>query len=310
MEKIAKVYTYSQATAYGKAALFMSLPFIGLGAFFALGGFGLIPLPFKGFPRSPIFGAFGATFFFCGSTLFVYAVQSLLNRRRIQKASKRHLNEPWFQDFPWNPHGMRDPAGRRTLGSVLKAVLFCVFLTPFNLVLIVDDPGSWIFWIVIGVFDLAMILIVANALYHLAQFLKFGYARLSFYSFPYHPGDKLVVGFSGTPQDHLKATLRFVEERIETSGSGENQSIELVCYQHYDEQKELPSPAINLSPVNRQKHGNFQSELEIAFDLPDKTEWITELSGTPVRYWELVVESEQPGIDYRTTFPLPVYGRS
>ena len=62
MEKIAKVYTYSQATAYGKAALFMSLPFIGLGAFFALGGFSLIPLPFKGFPRSPIFGAFGATF--------------------------------------------------------------------------------------------------------------------------------------------------------------------------------------------------------------------------------------------------------
>ena len=51
-------------------------------------------------------------------------------------------------------------------------------------------------------------------------------------------------------------------------------------------------------------------EVEINFDIPDESEWVTELSGTPVRYWELVVESARPGIDFRTTFPLPVYRRN
>ena len=295
MKKIGKVDTRSLATAHGKwPILLFSLPFIGLGAFFALGGFGLIPRPFEGFPRSPVFGAFGVSFFLAGSTLFVHALRGLLNRRRIQRASERHANEPWLLDFPWNPRGIRDPAGRRALGSVVGMIFFGAFLTPFNWVIFFSDEGSWIWWIVVGIFDLGLILGVGVALYHLAQFLKFGYAWLSFRSFPYHPGDKLAVGLSGTPRDHLKATLRFIEERYETRDDG---TPDLFFYQHYDEQKELPNTA-------------GDPELEIVFNLPDKTEWVTQLSGTPVRYWELVVESERPGIDYRTTFPLPVYGRS
>ena len=58
----------------------------------------------------------------------------------------------------------------------------------------------------------------------------------------------------------------------------------LVSHEHFGRQKE---------PTN---HAGAP-EVEISFEIPDNTEWVTELSGTPVRYWEL-------------TFPLPVYRRN
>lgn len=132
--------------------------------------------------------------------------------------------------------------------------------------------------IVVGIFDLCLLLVAGTALYRVAQFLRFGHARLSFRRFPFHPGDSLQVALSGTPPDGLNATR-------------------LVSYEHFGRQKELVGYA-------------GAPEVEISFEIPDNTEWVTELSGTPVRYWELVVESSRVGIDYRTTFPLPVYRRN
>ena len=130
----------------------------------------------------------------------------------------------------------------------------------------------------------------------MAQFLRFGHSRLRFRQFPYHPGGALEVGFDGAAEESITATLRFVEEQFETTGSGSNRSRRLVSREQFGERREFP--------VN-----TGAPEVEIRFDLPDNDEWTTSLSGTPVRYWELVVESEQRGIDFRTTFPLPVYAR-
>jgi len=51
------------------------------------------------------------------------------------------------------------------------------------------------------------------------------------------------------------------------------------------------------------------SRRKVTFDIPDNPEWVTQLSGKLVRYWELLVETRRRGVDFRTTFPLQVYAR-
>jgi hypothetical protein len=49
-------------------------------------------------------------------------------------------------------------------------------------------------------------------------------------------------------------------------------------------------------------------EIAIHFDLPAPTEDLeTQLSERPPRYWELMVTSEVRGIDFESTFLVPVY---
>ena len=42
-------------------------------------------------------------------------------------------------------------------------------------------------------------------------------------------------------------------------------------------------------------------------ELPANDEWVNQISGTPVRYWELLLESEVVGVDFEASWPLPVY---
>lgn len=296
MRSISKTDTRSQATAYGKPAVFLSLPFLAMGGYFALAGFGVLPLHGKANAPLWVIGFVGLAFFTAGTTLLFHGSRGLFNRRRMRRAGERHFSEPWFVDHPWDPRGIRDQAGRRVLNGLLGLVLIGVLLVPFNWWAFISDAGGWFIGILVGIFDLVWLLIFGATGGHLIRLLRFGHTRLHFRRFPFHPGDRLQVALAGTRLARLKATLRFVEERWETRGSGSNRSTRLVSYEHYDEHKEVAAPS-------------SAPEIEIDFPIPDNGEWTTTLSGKPVRYWELVVESEQPGVDFRTTFPLPIYPR-
>jgi len=271
----------------------MALPFVAVGGFFALAGFEFVPLPGKANAPLPVIGFIGLAFFLAGSTLLSHGARGLLNEWRIRR---RPLSEPWLVDYPWNPRGIRDRAGARVLNALLGLLLFTVFLVPFNWWAFISDHGSWLVTFVVGTFDLILAVILGKAIYHLGQYVKFGHSRLTFRRFPYHPGETLLVAFSGTPLERLNATLRFVEERVETTGTGDDRSTRLVSYEHFGQQKEFVGTS-------------GMPEIEIDFEIPDNPEWVTGLSSRPVRYWELLLESEQTGIDFRTTFPLPIYDR-
>jgi hypothetical protein len=51
--------------------------------------------------------------------------------------------------------------------------------------------------------------------------------------------------------------------------------------------------------------------MPIQWPLPPEPAWVTRLNPDPaIRYWELVVEADRPGLDYRASFLLPVYAHS
>ena len=53
--------------------------------------------------------------------------------------------------------------------------------------------------------------------------------------------------------------------------------------------------------------GPLQPEVSIQFELPENEDWVNRISGTPVRYWELHIAAEAVGVDFESSWPLPVY---
>lgn len=295
VKRISKPDSRIYRTAYGPSAVWLGLGCAAIGSFFSLGGFGIFPLPGKAHAPFWVIGMVGLAFLLCGLTLTGHGIRGTVHQRRHGTLRSRYRGQPCYRDYPWHQRGIHDTPASRWLYQFLGFLLMGVFLIPFNWWAFLSDDGPWPARVAVGIFDLLLLLTLFSGIYRLLQFTKFGRSHLAFSRFPFHPGEKLAVSFSPNRFEFLKATLRFVEERFEQRGSGSHRSTSHVCLEHYNESKHLNPP-------------EWLPAVEIVFDLPDNPAWVTRLSADPaVRYWELVVESEQPGIDFRTTFPLPVY---
>jgi len=293
-QRINKTDTRIQATAYGWTAILMGLPFLSFGGYFSLAGFGFIPLAGKANAPLWVIGCVGLAFFLAGAMVGINGVRGVYNQHRAKRVGALHIHEPWFQDYPWESTGIHDQASSRWLHSVLGTALLATFLAPFHWWGFLSDQGPFMVKAIVVIFDLVLVYALWRTLRQIVQFLKYGYSRLRFRRFPYHPGDELAVDFSPNRGVEVSATLRFVEECFERSGSGDDETVQQVSYSLHSEKKMIaPSPGAPSIPI--------------VFQLPEDPAFVNGLSDTPVRYWELVLEADVPGIDFRTTFPLPVY---
>jgi hypothetical protein len=281
-------------TGYRGGAALFSLPFIGIGTYFALAGFEYIPLPGKANAPLWVIGYIGIAFAFAGLMVLAHALRGMRHHARKRRVIELYPERPGIADYPWNPDGIDSRLGARALQSVFGGTLFCVFLAPFHWWAWMSDHGGIFIGIFTGLFEFIALFVVWNCLRHVLQWLKYGSSRLRFRKFPFKPGDKLDLEFSPNRFDQLKATLRFIEERVEQSGSGNNRSTRIVHDALYEETKELTP-------------GPLQPEVRLEFELPDNEEWVNQISGTPVRYWELKLEADVPGVDFDASWPLPVY---
>lgn len=295
LKKIYKIDSRLQRTSYGWIAFFMAIPFIGMGSFFALAGFGFIHLPSKSNAPLAVFGAMGIAFAVAGLTLMAYAVIGLSEKKKASLNKRRFADSPWMLDYPWDPSGIDDRPAARWVNSLLGTILFSAFLVPFNWWAFFTREGVFMVKLITGFFDIVLVLIFMGFIYRLFQCLKYGSSRLSFARFPYAPGGVLEVGFSPNCLEEIDVTLRYVEEWLEAHGSGRNRTVRRESVSHWSETRRI-KPDIRLP------------EVPIEFKLPENSRWTTNLTADPrVRYWELVVGSKGPGINFRTTFPLPVY---
>lgn len=293
--RISKVDARLERTAYGATGLFLSLPFIATGAFFAIAGFLQLDIIKKG-ANAPLWviGMVGLVFFMSGAILFVYSLAGLIQKRRNAAQRQRHPGEPWHYDYPWQPQGVSDDAARRAVSGVTLVAIFGFFTVPFIWWAFLSGQGPLMVKIIVGGLLLIWILAVGNVIYRIAQFGKFGTGWLEFESFPFFVGQRISVGFYNRQFDIVNIECRFVEERFETAGSGNNRRTTKNSYRHYQHRQR-----------KRFTPGQFA---RIDLTIPDNPQWSNQLIADPaVRYWELVIEAELPGIDFRTTFPLPVY---
>ena len=126
---------------------------------------------------------------------------------------------------------------------------------------------------------------------------RYGRSWLRFARFPFRAGDRVELSLDSfgalSLVPSLQATLRCVQERYETRGTGKNRSTQVVCYA-------LWSASVT---VEKDRKGFFDFTFDIPAGAPS-----TALRERPARYWELVLSSgDVPGVDYEARFLGPVY---
>lgn len=292
--RLQKIDTVSGRTAGTGGMVWFALPFLGLGGFLALAGFGVIPLPGKANAPLPVIGCVGVAFFLAGTLVLSSGLRGILHRGRRRRLEELYGAEPWTADYPWDPTGTFD----RSLGRVFQSWLFVVFLgfflAPFHWWAWASDEGGLFVRGIVVFFSLIHLCVLGTALRRTAQWLRYGRTRLRYDDFPFHPGETVRVTYAPNRFATLKGTVRCVEEYWETTGTGKHRRKSLVV-------DSLWSEAHEWTP-HRQ-----DVEVALRFDLPDDEQLVNRLSRAPVRYWELVLEAEAAGVDFHATYLLPVY---
>lgn len=124
-------------------------------------------------------------------------------------------------------------------------------------------------------------------------------AELRLPCFPCRTGTTLELKLARTPAiavaGPLRATLRCIQERREPRGAGPGRGRATVYALHEATARGEPTAE--------------GEAIVFRFDVPARAPG-TALARRPPRYWELEVESETPGVDWRTAFLLPLYAVS
>src|SRR5262249_41248094 len=100
--------------------------------------------------------------------------------------------------------------------------------------------------------------------------------------------------------NNLTLTLRCIQERYITTGTGSDRTSRVVCYELYKD----------ILTLDQQRLANFVgAEIPLEFRVPaDRLP--TTLASTPPTYWAIEARGEAPGADYEAYFLVPVYARS
>jgi hypothetical protein len=283
------------ATANRGGTVFLGLliAVIGIGGLF--GGEWLLAQEAPSDDFHKVMFGMGVLFVLFGLFVIRTGWKGMREQRRVRARRRRHPHSPWFADFDWDETGIQDAMHLRWRRQVGAIPLMALFVVPANLVFFDASFATVAPILAVALFDLALIWVIAHTIYLYLQDRKYATSRLRFDRFPFKPGGTIEVRLRPVPFSSCTATLRYLLERFESRGSGKSRRRSHVTYQLYGESRLITLPGRT-------------TELPLRFELPDEPEWTTRLTGdSSVRYWELHFEADQPGIDFETSFPLPVY---
>ena len=299
-------HTPAPSTQTGGGCLILfGMPFIAVGVFVLLLSLGYLNLQASTSNDAPtwLLTAFGGVFTMAGLGVAWVGAAGTGRARAARRRKEEHPLEPWFWDHPWDSRG----AVSGGLGPAFQGLLMFLFLEAF-----LSMFHWWAFFsgeriipliLFIGLFDLIALGILFGAIYQFFQHLKYGTSRLHFARFPFRPGHTVEAGLEASRKiakaPSISLTLRYIEEVIETTGSGKNRRSTTVLYCLHEVKQEL----------NASQFDGSAGEIPISIRLPSG-EFSNRLIETPRRYWQLEVKAETPGIDYLAHFLLPVYGLS
>lgn len=222
-------------------------------------------------------------------------------KKRRECVGKLRRSEPWYADYPWDPEREEDGALEQVVGHGFAIAFVAMLLAPFNYLAFGSEHSSPLLMVPVSIVDLAMTALVLHKVRRILQLVRYGRSWVAFSAFPYRLGGELRLRFGMRRDlvmfDSMRFTLRFVEERIVTSGTGSHQTRTVEAFELYrDEQI-----------VEQSAHRGRARELELRFELPADEDLLTRLGKHPPRYWELHVHGASLGIDFDARFALPVY---
>ncbi len=293
-------------TAVGESPklLCWSVPLFGIATYLGLLAGGTLRNAGRANAPLWVIGVIGAVFGLAGLLVLVRGISALARRRRAALQSALRPGEPWFADYPWNPHGIADNRPGKLRQALVGLLFVGLFLVPFHWVFWNGARQSWIFGLVLVGIDFGALIGVAFTIRLALQSLRYPRGRLSFHQFPYFVGESLQADFSAPPQiarfRSMTFELRKVEQVLEERQYRQKTEIRQVSYQCYQDSYTLQA-GVDLP--------SGQRKIPLIFRLPSDVPG-TAIRENPGRFWQLDIRADVPGIDYHATFLVPVYQRS
>ena len=177
------------------------------------------------------------------------------------------------------------------------ALYIAIFSAPFHWIGFFAPDSRWPFAVGAAMMDMIVLWLLSRGGRVLLMRRRYGHPMLRFRRFPFRRGAALEVSLDSFGElsllPSLEATLRCIQERYETRGTGKDRSTQVVCYALWSATR----------TVEKDRHGMYELAIDIPADaLP------CALSERPARFWELELTSpDVPGVDYSARFLVPVY---
>ena len=275
-------------------------PFVGVGVWATLAGTKVVPID-PGNLHAPhwVLAAFGLVFALAGLMVWGMGWRFFRANLRRKRALANRANDPALADYPWDPRGFTPPRWAHAAKAVGGVILLAIFLSIFNWWAFGAD-GPWPVKIIVGLFDMILVWAAWQAVMAIGRTLKFGPSRIEFGKFPLRPGETAVLRWL-VPKGigrvaHGTFIFRCVEEWYETSHAGKGENKTLV-------QEQVWAMTCRLGQQVDLRSGKTE---ELRFDLPPDAA-STSLSNGKTVFWELVIELDLAGLDFKETYLVPVY---
>ncbi len=242
----------------------------------------------------------GVIFALAGLAVVGSGITGMRRKAQIEALIATNPNLPCLRDYPWDPAGVRSAGLGRIVGGFVVAGFMAIFLVPFHWWAITDP--NFVVVIVVSIFDLVTLAVVGHCVYLAMRLRKYGSSSLRFGSFPFHPGQLVELFWTSTRGlgafNKIVFTLRQIREQREVVGTGKNRRTVYRKYAQWSDTYTVEGP-------DTHEPG---AELAITFLLPE-TGAATTLSDDPPSYWELEMQVDAPGVDFRESYLVPVYAK-
>jgi hypothetical protein len=244
----------------------------------------------------------GAVFAAGGLIVWKTAMRQYAANKHHKESARRHQEEPALQDYPWDQRGFTPPRWKPAVSAVVQVSLFTLFVAPFNWWAF-GNEGPLLLKIVVGIFDIGVVLGIRYVIIRVGRAFKFGGSRIEFLKFPYNVSQPVELRwYPATAIARVNKgsfTLRCVSEWFEETSRGKNRRRQLVQEQAWR----------GTWLLEEQRVLTRHEEIDLRFDLPKHLPSTNLHGGRPV-FWELEVKLDLPGLDFEERYLVPVYGKT
>jgi hypothetical protein len=285
-------------TINGWSSVLFGVPFMVAGSW--IGWFALDKL--RGQKHAPdwLIGLVAGMFFFSGAFFAVHGMRGVMRKRSYLREAAKRPSEPWLYDFHWRREGIAFSAFDDMLERLLAAMVWTTFLVPFAWVGM-NVGGAWPFLAAVGIFGSLGLIFWFRWAQMLLDLLRYGNSFLTYESLPFAIGGTLRARLRSPGHlrsiDQITFTLRCVREEYVVTGSGQDRSTRVVCYEIYKEVMTCDRDRLT---------GLAGNDIPIEFRLP-ADQPATNLAAAPPTYWEIEAKGKARGVDYQAVFLVPVY---
>ncbi|MGE9294069.1 MAG: hypothetical protein ACQKBW_10690 [Puniceicoccales bacterium] len=270
------------------------------GAFFAgMGGVALNATLEKG--DQPLMAyALCSLFIVVGLGVIGLAFYTLVKGNESKKLAQRYPGQPWLHNKTW--------ASGRIKDSGLSGVVILGFFAAFwNLIawgatiamLNSGDLGREPATYFVLLFPLIGIGLAGATVYQLLRWRKYGTSVFELAEIPGVIGGNLggviLTKAKVHPEEGFKLKLRNVHEW--TSGSGKNRSTHRETL--WEDEQTIEQEAFADDPA--------RTALPVLFFIPYSCKPTERINARTQNYWELTASAKSPGVDYKSTFRVPVF---